>query len=75
LHAGYPPFVLSPENAIDYFAPSAAIKRFASRSTWRGRWQLPKYRKSFRTFWEHHVETKYVRVALDSPQTTTTPDV
>ena len=28
LHAGYPPFVLTVDNAIDYFAPSAAIKQF-----------------------------------------------
>jgi hypothetical protein len=60
LYAGYPPFVLSVEDAVDYFAPSAAIKQFANRSTWRGRRQLPKYRKSFRAFWEHHVDGKYV---------------
>ena len=60
LHAGLPPFVLSVENALAYFAPSAEIKQFADRSTWRGRRHLPKYRKSFRVFWEHHVETKYV---------------
>ena len=61
LAAGYPPFVLSVDNAVDYFAPSAAIKQFANRSTWRGRQQLPKYRKSFRAFWEQHVDDKYVR--------------
>jgi len=61
MYAGYPPFVLSVDNAVDYFAPSAAIKQFANRSTWRGRQQLPKYRKSFRVFWEHHVDGKYVR--------------
>jgi hypothetical protein len=70
LYAGYPPFVLSVDNAIDYFAPSAAIKQFANRSTWRGRRQLPKYRKSFRTFWENHCEKKYV---LDV-QHASTPD-
>jgi hypothetical protein len=63
LSTGYAPFVLSAENAIAYFAPSAAIKQFANRSTWRGRRQLPKYRKSFRAFWEQHVEKKYVREA------------
>jgi hypothetical protein len=31
----YQPFVLSAENAIAYFFPSAEIKRFADRSTWR----------------------------------------
>jgi hypothetical protein len=60
LEAGYPPFVLSVHNAVDYFAPSAAIKQFANRSTWRGRQQLPKYRKSFRVFWEQHVDERYV---------------
>jgi len=61
LDAGYAPFVLSVDNALAYFAPSAEIKRFADRSTWRGRARLPKYRKSFRQFWEHHVDAKYVR--------------
>ena len=61
LYAGYPPFVLSVDNAVEYFAPSAAIKQFADKSTWRGRRQLPKYRKSFRAFWEGHVDARYVR--------------
>jgi hypothetical protein len=52
--------VLSPSNAVAYFAPSAQIKRFADRSSWRGRARLPKYRKSFREFWEHHVEDGYL---------------
>jgi len=60
LNAGLPPFVLSVENALAYFAPSAEIKRFADKSTWRGRRRLPKYRKSFREFWEQHVDRKYV---------------
>jgi hypothetical protein len=51
LHAGYPPFVLSVDNALTYFASSAEIKQFADKSTWRGRRRLPKYRKSFRAFW------------------------
>jgi hypothetical protein len=60
MHAGFPPFVLSVDNAIAYFGPSAEIKRFADKSTWRGRARLPKYRKSFREFWERHVEARYV---------------
>lgn len=60
MHAGLPPFVLSVDNAIAYFAPSAEIKRFADKSTWRGRARLPKYRKSFRGFWEQHIEARYV---------------
>lgn len=65
LRAGYPPFVLSVDNAVAYFEPSAEIKLFGDRSTWRGRRRLPKYRRSFRAFWEHHVEEKYVRRASE----------
>jgi hypothetical protein len=60
LYAGLPPFVLSVQNALAYFAPSAEIKQFADRSTWRGRQHLPKYRKSFRVFWEQHCERRFV---------------
>ena len=60
LYAGLPPFVLSVDNALTYFAPSAEIKQFADRSTWRGRRRIPKYRKSFRVFWEQLVERKYL---------------
>jgi hypothetical protein len=57
---GHPPFVLSPENAIAYFKPSAEIKMFADKSTWRGRFRLPKYRRSFKKFWEEHIDWDYV---------------
>jgi hypothetical protein len=57
---GFPPFVLSAENAIAYFAPSAEIKKFANKSTWRGQAQLPKYRKSFLAFWESHIDSRYL---------------
>ena len=60
MYYGYPPFVLSVKNAIPYFKPSADIKKFANRSTWRGRTKLPKYRKAFKEFWEKHLEWKYV---------------
>ncbi len=60
LAANKPPFVLSVDNAIAYFAPSAEIKHFADRSTWRGRARLPKYRKAFAEFWQQHVEAKYL---------------
>jgi hypothetical protein len=60
LAADRPPFVLSVDNAIAYFAPSAEIKHFADRSTWRGRRRLPKYRKVFCGFWQQHVEEKYL---------------
>jgi hypothetical protein len=61
LRADNPPFVLSVDNAVAYFAPSAEIKQFADRSTWRGRQRLPKYRKSFGAFWNSHLEDKYLR--------------
>jgi hypothetical protein len=61
VYHGFPPFVLSVENAIAYFAPSAEIKSFADKSTWRGQFQLPKYRKSFLTFWENHIDSRYLR--------------
>jgi hypothetical protein len=60
MYYGYPPFVLSVENAIPYFKPSADIKKFADKSTWRGRSRLPKYRKSFKEFWEKHIDWQYV---------------
>ena len=67
LTAGLPPFVLSVDNAIADFAPSAEIKRFADKSTWRGRTKLPKYRNAFREFWEGHVEERYVERAPREP--------
>ena len=60
LAAGRAPFVLSAANALAFFAPSEEIKRFADRSTWRGRARLPKYRKAFRRFWEQHVDRRYL---------------
>jgi len=60
MYYGYPPFVLSPKNAIPYFKPSADIKKFANKSTWRGRSKLPKYRKSFKDFWEKYIDWNYV---------------
>jgi len=61
MYHGHPPFVLSSENAIAYFAPSAQIKAFADKSTWRGRRKLPKYRKSFKEFWESNIDESYVQ--------------
>lgn len=60
VYHGFPPFVLSVDNAIAYFSPSAEIKSFADKSTWRGRARLPKYRKSFLTFWERHIDSQYL---------------
>jgi len=60
LASNLPPFVLSLDNAIAYFAPSAEIKNFTDKTTWRGRRKLPKYRKSFKIFWEQHTNNKYL---------------
>ena len=60
MYYGQPPFVLSPENAVAYFKPSKEIKRFANKSTWRGRSRLPKYRACFKKFWEENIDDKYV---------------
>ena len=60
MYYGRAPFVLSVENAIAYFKPSKEIKRFANRSTWRGRARLPKYRTCFKKFWEENIDSKYV---------------
>ena len=61
VYHGYPPFVLSTDHEIAYFAPSSEIKKFADKSTWRGRRKLPKYKKSFRTFWENHLDERYIQ--------------
>jgi hypothetical protein len=60
MYYGHPPFVLSVENAIAYFKPSKEIKRFADKSTWRGRARLPKYKACFKKFWEENIDSKYV---------------
>lgn len=60
LYHGYPPFVLSPENAIAYFAPSSEIKAFANKAVWRGVSKLPKYKKSFKRLWEKLIDCAYI---------------
>lgn len=60
MYYGHPPFVLSVDTAIAYFKPSKEIKRFADKSTWRGRARLPRYRRAFKEFWEGNIDYKYV---------------
>ena len=60
MYYGRPPFVLSVENAVAYFKPSKEIKRFANKSTWRGRRRIPKYRSCFKKFWEENIDNKFV---------------
>ncbi len=57
---GYAPFVLSADNAIAYFDPSAKIKHFANKISMVGKLQLPKYNESFRKFWEKYSDKKYL---------------
>jgi hypothetical protein len=68
MYYGHPPFVLSVENAITYFRPSAEIKKFADKSTWRGRSTLPKYRRRFKTFWEENIDNNYVLKPVNPKQ-------
>lgn len=72
VYYGFPPFILSSDNAIAYFAPSAEIKSFADKSTWRGMTRLPKYKKSFLAFWEHHIDPRYL-ANRDAPRPDSTP--
>jgi len=58
---GAAPFVLSRDNAIAYFGPSAEIKNLDAKSSWRGRRKLPKYKKTFRAFWEAHSDPRFLR--------------
>lgn len=60
MRGGHPPFVLSRENAIDYFEPSQRIKNFKPLSNWRGEKKLPKYHKIFRRYWERLIDEKYL---------------
>ncbi len=60
MYYGHPPFVLNVDNAVAYFKPSKEIKRFVNKSTWRGRANLPKYRSSFKKFWEENIDSRYV---------------
>ena len=60
MYYGHPPFVLTPENAIDFFKPSSDIKMFTDKTTWRGRRRLPQYRVEFKKFWEENIDWRYV---------------
>ncbi len=61
LYYGFPPFVLSVDNALAFFAPSCEIKKFINKSTWRGRNKLPKYHRIFREFWASHIDVQYIQ--------------
>jgi len=60
VYYGFPPFVLSADNALAYFAPSTAIKCSTNKATLRGQARLPKLRKSFLNFWQNHIDHQYL---------------
>jgi hypothetical protein len=60
LQNGCPPFVLTRQNAVAYFDPSAEIK-FTDKRTIHGKLRLPKYRYEFREFLQHNLNQAYVR--------------
>lgn len=60
MYYGQAPFVLSVENALAYFEPSAHIKKFAEKLSIRGKLGLPKYHKSFGKFWQQYIDEKYI---------------
>lgn len=66
VYYGFPPFVLSADNALAYFAPSKEIKSSADKFTWRGQARLPKYRRSFLHFWENYIDNRYLVQAKDT---------
>jgi hypothetical protein len=60
VYHGFPPFVLSADNALAYFAPSMEIKSSVDKTTWHGQTKLPKYGEAFRQFWENHIDNRYL---------------
>lgn len=60
MYYGHAPFVLSCNNVVSYFEPSAEIKSFADKSTWIGKARLPKYNKIFKEFLEAHIGWQFV---------------
>jgi len=54
-----PPFVLTVNNAVSFFKPAQEIKQFDKTSRWRSLTQLPKYKKSFREFWDNHCNDRF----------------
>ena len=59
MQGGYPPFVLTVENALAYFNPSSEIKLSDKRSI-KGKIKLPKYQKEFTHFLERNLTPEFV---------------
>ena len=58
---GKPPFVLTRENAVSFFAPAQAIKSFNKKNLWRSMTELPKYKHEFKVFWKAHCDKRFAR--------------
>lgn len=56
-----PPFVLTVDNAVSFFAPAQEIKKFDQRTAWRSMTKLPKYKKAFKAFWKDNCDMRFVR--------------
>jgi hypothetical protein len=56
-----PPFVLSVENALEYFNPSTKIKFSSKQNMFDNIAAVPGYEKEFRHMLEKYVDSKYVR--------------
>ncbi len=56
-----PPFVLTVDNAISFFAPAQEIKKFDQRTAWRSMTKLPKYKKAFKEFWKDNCDMRFVK--------------
>ncbi len=56
-----PPFILTVDNAVAFFAPAQEIKKFNKHSVWRSMTKLPKYKKDFKIFWKQHCDMEFVR--------------
>ena len=61
LISGKPPFVLTVENAVSFFAPAQEIKKFDKSSMWRSMTKLPKYKKEFKEFWKNNCDMQFAR--------------
>ncbi len=60
LRAGKPPFVLTTDNAIGYFNPSAVIKFSDRRKVWHSMFKIPGIKKQFGKFLEARADTHYL---------------
>lgn len=60
LRAGNPPFVLTTDNAIGYFNPSAVIKFSDRRKVWHSMFKMPGIKKQFGKFLEARANMDYL---------------